>query len=156
MNSFSATRAARAGDGVIGVSSSKIASERSPLARVPTMLDPEVWMNGLPLPASASEQGDDRALVVGARGVDDDVGGLRRLRQNVRVIERAQHRLDAACANRLGLVRRANQARHLMAGGDRDAPHRSADIARCAAVLQPRSNHRAQQRSGLLRRFALQ
>ena len=54
MNSFSATRAARAGDGVIGVSSSKIASDRSPLARVPTMLDPEVWMNGLPLPASAS------------------------------------------------------------------------------------------------------
>ena len=53
MNSFSATRATRAGDGVIGVSSSKIASDRSPLARVPTMLDPDVWMNGLPLPASA-------------------------------------------------------------------------------------------------------
>jgi len=54
MNSFRATRAARAGDGVIGASSSKIASDRSPLERVPTMLDPEVWMNGLPLPASAS------------------------------------------------------------------------------------------------------
>ena len=54
MNSFSATRAARAGDGVIGVSSSKTSSERSPLARVPTMLDPDVWINGLPLPASAS------------------------------------------------------------------------------------------------------
>ena len=54
MNSFNATRATRAGDGVIGVSSSKTASDRSPLERVPTMLDPEVWMNGLPLPASAS------------------------------------------------------------------------------------------------------
>ena len=34
--------------------SSKIAPDRRPLARVPTILDPEVWMNGLPLPASAS------------------------------------------------------------------------------------------------------
>ena len=54
MSSFNATRAARAGDGVMGVSSSKTASDRCPPARVPTMLDPDVWMNGLPLPASAS------------------------------------------------------------------------------------------------------
>ena len=53
MRSFNATRAARAGVGVTGTLSSKIASDRRPLARVPTMLDPDVWMNGLPLSASA-------------------------------------------------------------------------------------------------------
>ncbi len=56
MSSFNATRATRAGDGVNGVSSSKTASNRSPPARVPMMLDPDVWINGLPLPASASRR----------------------------------------------------------------------------------------------------
>ena len=80
------------------------------------------------------QQGDDRAFVVGAGGIDDDVGGSRRLRENFRVIQRSQHRLDAAGANRVGLVLRANQAGHLMSGGDEMGRHRSADIARCACA----------------------
>ena len=80
MSSFRATRGARAGDGVNGVSSSNTASERSPRAGVPTMLEPDVWMNTLPLPASASKQGDDRALVIGAGRVDDDIGSFGCLR----------------------------------------------------------------------------
>ena len=78
------------------------------------------------------QQRDDGALVIGARRVDDDVGGLRRLRQDFRVIERAQHRLDAPRADRVGLFRRADQARHLMSGGDQMRRNRSADIARRA------------------------
>ena len=78
------------------------------------------------------KQRDDRALVVGARGIDHDVGGLGRLRQNFSVIERSQHRLDAPRANRLGLLWRANQSGHLMSGGDEMRRDRPADIARCA------------------------
>ncbi len=78
------------------------------------------------------EHGNDRALVIGARRIDDDVGGLRRLRQDFSVVERSQHRLDAPRANRLGLLGRANQSRHLMSGGDEMRRDRSADIARRA------------------------
>ena len=75
------------------------------------------------------KQGNDRALVIGARRIDDDVGGLRRLRQTFAIIQRSQQRLDAAGANRIGLFLRANQAGHLMSGGDEMRRNRSADIA---------------------------
>jgi len=78
------------------------------------------------------EHGNDRTLVIGARCIDDGVGGPRRLRQNFSVIERSQQRLDAPRANRLGLIWRADQARHLMSGGDQMRRDRAADIARCA------------------------
>jgi hypothetical protein len=55
-----------------------------------------------------AEQAFDRASVIGARGVDDDVGGSRRLGQSFPVVQRPQQGLDAARANRLGLFRRAN------------------------------------------------
>ena len=98
------------------------------------------------------EHGNDRALVIGARRVDDDVGGLRRLRQNFSVIERSQHRLDAARANRIGLLGRANQSGHLMSGGDEMRRDRSADIARRARAkdfhfARPPSLRRSQRRS---------
>src|SRR2546430_2246998 len=54
MKWLSSTRATRAGDGVIGVSSSKMSSERSPRERVPTMLEPDVWTKALPLSERAS------------------------------------------------------------------------------------------------------
>ena len=41
--------------------------------------------------------------MIGAGGIDDDIGGLRGLRKNRRVIQRAHHRLDAERANRIGL-----------------------------------------------------
>ena len=69
------------------------------------------------------QQGDDRALVVGAGGIDNDIGGFRRLRKYSRVIQRAQHRLDAAGVNRGGLVLRANEARHLMPSRDEMRRH---------------------------------
>ena len=50
-----------------------------------------------------AKQALDRAFVIGARRIDDDVGGPRRLRQNFSVVERSQHGLDAPRANRLGL-----------------------------------------------------
>ena len=51
--SFNATRAARPVDGMIGVSSSKIASTRRPADCVPTMLEPLVWMYAFPVPSIA-------------------------------------------------------------------------------------------------------
>ena len=65
-----------------------------------------------------AKQARDRAFVIGARGIDDDVGGPRSVRQNFSVIERSQHRLDAPRADRVGLFRRTNQSAHLMSCGD--------------------------------------
>ena len=45
------------------------------------------------------EQRDDGALVVGACGIDDDIGRLRGAGENFRVIQRAHHRLDAEGTN---------------------------------------------------------
>jgi hypothetical protein len=41
------------------------------------------------------EKGYDRALVIGAGGIDDDVGRSRCWCENFRIVQRAQHRLDA-------------------------------------------------------------
>ena len=90
------TRAARCGVGVNGVSSSNTASTSSPRARVPTMLEPEVWMKRL---AGAGERLDHRlggAAVAGIGGVDGDVGRKRGCGEHLGVVERAGDRRDAA------------------------------------------------------------
>ena len=50
------------------------------------------------------EKGYDRAPVIGAGGIDDDVGGSRCLRESLRNVQRAPPRLDAPGAHRIGLV----------------------------------------------------
>jgi hypothetical protein len=40
--------------------------------------------------------------MIGARRIDDDIGGLRRLRQALTIIKRSQQRLDAAGADCIG------------------------------------------------------
>src|SRR6185295_18521740 len=65
-----------------------------------------------------AQQSDGGALVIGARGVDDGVGGLRRLRQSVLVIQRSKYGPDAERADGIGLCRGANEAGDTMSGGD--------------------------------------
>ena len=77
----------------------------------------------------SAKQGSDRTIVIGARRIDDDVGGLCRLRQTLPIIQRSQQRLDAPGANRIGLFPGANQASYLMSGGNEMSSNRSADIA---------------------------
>ena len=81
-------------------------------------------------------------LGIGGVYIRDDVGGLRRLRQNFPAIQRSQHGLDAARTNRVGLFRRADEARYLMSGGDEMRRDRSADIARCARAEDFHLSHR--------------
>ena len=87
----------------------------------------------------SAKQGSDRAIVIGARRIDDDVGGLCRLRQTLLIIQRCQKRLDAPGVNRFGLFPGANQASYLMSGGNEMRCNRSADIAggACAEDLHP-------------------
>ena len=82
----------------------------------------------------SAKQGSDRTLVIGARRIDDDVGGLCRLRQKLPIIQRSQQRLDAPGVNRIGLFPGANQACYVMSGGNEMSRHRSADIARRACA----------------------
>ena len=79
-----------------GVSSSNTASTNSPRARVPTMLEPEVWMKALPVPASAATIASRGAAVAGIGGVDGDVGFKRGVGEHLGVVERAGDRRDAA------------------------------------------------------------
>src|SRR5436190_1781993 len=67
MRSFNTTRAARACVGVIGRLSSKIASERCPLARVPTMLEPGDLMPG------GDEMGRNRSADIAGRARAEDL-----------------------------------------------------------------------------------
>ena len=94
-----------------------------------------------PLTASgqSAQQGSDRTIVIGARRIDDDVGGLCRSRQTFPIIQRSQQRLDASGTNRIGLFPGANQASYLMSGGNEMSCNRSADIAggACAEDLHP-------------------
>ena len=110
------------------------ASERSPRERVPTMLDPEVWMKGLPLPASASSSAATAPLWSALAALTTTSAACAARARISRVIQRAHHGLDAERANRVGLFRGANEAGDLMAGGSEMRCDRSADIARCAGA----------------------
>jgi hypothetical protein len=89
--------------------------------------------------SQSAKQGSDRSIVIGARRIDDDVGGLCRLRQTFPIIQRSQQRLDASGTNRIGLFLGANQAGYVMSGGNEMSCNRSADIAggACAEDFHP-------------------
>src|SRR3982751_3083590 len=77
------------------------------------------------------QERNDRALVIGACGIDDDVSSLRGARKYAGVVQRAHDRFDAEYANGVRLLGRANEAGDLMSGGRKTCGDRSADIARC-------------------------
>ena len=129
MSLSSATRPARAGDGVNGVSSSKTSSRRSPPARVPTMLEPLVWMNGLPLPASALSIASAEARC-SALAASTTASASRAASANTSAsssVPRTGAMPSLASASAVS-AERARPA-HLVAGSHQMRRHRAADIA---------------------------
>jgi hypothetical protein len=98
---------------VIGVSSSNTASVTFALRPRADDARSDVWMNGLPLPASAPSRHRPRRDGRRLAALTTASAALRRLRQGSRSSSVPQ-RLDADRADGIGLVLRTNQPRHLM------------------------------------------
>ena len=75
------------------------------------------------------EQGLNGAAMIARSGIDDGVGGARFFTQQRRVVEGADHRLDAMGRDRIGLGPVANETANPMAGADQGHCRRAADIA---------------------------
>ncbi|MGB6342712.1 MAG: hypothetical protein WBG15_08230, partial [Xanthobacteraceae bacterium] len=69
--------------------------------------------------------------MIARSGIDDRVGGARFIAHQDRVIERADHGLDAMGRNRIGFSTVANQAANPMTRTDQRHRRRAADIAVC-------------------------
>ena len=124
-----ATRAALSGAGSIGVVSSKMRSDGSPMAMSATMLLPLEWMNGLPEPASAAISAAtappwslDAALITAS--------AARASAPSSSASSSVPTTGSIPCAvDRLALGAIAHEAAHEVAVGGENRRHRAADIA---------------------------
>ncbi len=89
-------------------------------------------MKTFPLPARAASIASAAPRCSAFAEFNHCIGRARGFRQNLRVIERAAHRLDAELSQRLGGFGRARQSAHRMASIDEMHRQRATDITASA------------------------